>query len=252
MRRSIWFALAACFLCGRAWQAAAQYTYNYYYPPAPSSTPWAPAWSPDGRFVTVSMQGSLFNVDLETGTATELIADGRYDSSPHWSPDGNWIVYTSQATPTGPIQLAILEAGTGKARLLTNDRTTYLDPAFSPDGRRIAYVTTGSDGRFHIHVRAIRNGHWAGDPVALSTDNSYGSDRLYVGAWDMHLQPDWTPDGKELVFVSNRDVPLGSGDIFRMPVQPGAVRHAVRIFREQSLFRTRPQVSIDGKRIEVG
>ncbi|MBM3738304.1 MAG: hypothetical protein FJW39_21185 [Acidobacteria bacterium] len=241
-------ALVAYWLAGYAWQAAAQYTYNYYYPPAPNSTPWAPAWSPDGKFVTVSMQGSLFNIDPKTGAATELTADGRYDSSPHWSPDGRWIVYTSQ-TPTGPIQLAILDVSTGKTRLLTDDGSTYLDPAFSPDGRRIAYVTTGSSGRFHIHVRAIHDGQWDGGPAALTTDNPYGSDRLYVGAWDMHLQPAWTPDGKELIIVSNRDVPLGSGDIFRIPVQPDAMRQAVRIFREQSLFRTRPQVSIDGKRI---
>ena len=248
MRLRICFAIAAFWFCGCAWKAAAQYTYKYYYTPATNSTPWSPAWSPDGKLVTVSMQGSLFNVDPKTGKATELAADGRYDSSPHWSPDGKWIVYTTQ-TPTGPIQLAILEVATGKTRLLTNDRATYLDPAFSPDSRRIAYVTTGSNGRFHIHVRAFRDGQWDGDPIAVTTDNSYGSDRLYVGTWDMHMQPDWTPDGKELVIVSNRDVPLGSGDIFRIPVQPDGMRHAVRLFREQSLFRTRPQVSIDGKRI---
>ncbi len=246
MRLRIRLALVAC--CWIPWHAHAQYTYNYCYPPAPSSTPWAPAWAPSGKLITVSMHGSLFNVDPATGKATELTADGRYDSSPVWSPDGKWIVYTSQ-TPNGPIQLAILDVSTGKTRLLTQDNATYLDPAFSPDGRRIAYVTTGTTGRFHIHVREIRDGQWDGGPTAVTTDNSYGSDRLYVGAWDMHLQPDWTPDGKELVLVSSRDVPLGSGDIFRMPVQPDGMRHAARIFREQSLFRTRPQVSIDGKRI---
>ncbi|MFN0171766.1 MAG: CehA/McbA family metallohydrolase [Bryobacteraceae bacterium] len=240
--------LAALFLCGCWSIVSAQYTYNYYYPPAPSSTPWAPAWSPDGKLVTVSMLGSLWNIEPATGAAAELTADGRYDSSPHWSPDGKWIVYTSEA-PGGNIQLAILEVLTGRTRLLTSDNHTYLDPAFSPDGRRIAYVTTGSNGRFHIQVRGIRGGQWDGDPVQVTSDHSHGSVRLYVDVWDMHLQPSWTPDGKELVFVGNRDVPLGSGDIWRMPVEPGGGRKAVRIFREQSLFRTRPQVSIDGKRI---
>lgn len=241
-------AVAACWLLGCSWQAAAQYTYNYYYPPAPSSTPWAPAWSPDGKLVTVSMQGSLFNVDPATGKATELTADGRYDSSPHWSPDGKWIVYTSEA-PGKPIQLGILNVATGKSSLLTNDKSTYLDPAFSPDGRRIAYVTTGSNGHFHIHVRAVRDGQWNGDPVALTSDNAYAKDRLYVGSADMHMQPDWTPDGKELVILSNHGVPLGSGDIFRIPVQKDGMSQAAHVLQEQSLFRTRPQVSIDGKRI---
>ncbi len=194
------------------------------------------------------MQGSLWNVDPGTGVATELAADGRYDSSPHWSPDGRWIAYTSEA-PGLTTQLAILEVSTGRTKLLTNDKHTYLDPAFSPDGRRIAYVTTNPGGQFHVRVRGIRDGQWDGEPVAVTSDNRYPNDRLYVGAWDMHLQPAWTPDGKELVLVANRDVPLGSGDIWRMPVEPDGMRKAVRILREQSLFRTRPQVSIEGKRI---
>ena len=29
------------------------YMFNYYIPPAPSTTPWAPTWSPDGRWIAV-------------------------------------------------------------------------------------------------------------------------------------------------------------------------------------------------------
>mgnify|MGYP005847796015 CR=1 FL=1 len=235
-------------VCGWFSNALAQYTYNYYYPPAPSSSPWAPAWSPDGKLITVSMLGSIWNVDPASGVATELAADGRYDSSPAWSPDGKWIVYTSEA-PGGSIQLAVLEVSTGKTRLLTDDKFTYLDPSFSPDGRRIAYVSTALGGRFHIYVRGVREGQWDGEPVALTSDNRYPRNRLYVGPWDMHIQPAWTPDGQELVFVCNRDVPLGAGDLWKMPAAPNGMRKAVPILREQSLFRTRPDVSIDGKRI---
>src|SRR3954454_21574946 len=112
--------LACVWICGCGFHACAQYTYNYYYPPAPSSTPWAPAWSPDGKSITVSMMGSLWDVNPKTGVASELTTDGRYDSSPHWAPDGKWIVYTSQA-PGKSIQLAVLEVATGKTILLTNE-----------------------------------------------------------------------------------------------------------------------------------
>lgn len=44
-------------------------------PPAPSSTPWAPAWSPDGRALAVAISGSIWRVDVATGAAQELKAD---------------------------------------------------------------------------------------------------------------------------------------------------------------------------------
>ena len=36
------------------------YMHNYYLAPAPSSTPWAPAWSPDGSTIAVAMSGSIW------------------------------------------------------------------------------------------------------------------------------------------------------------------------------------------------
>lgn len=72
------------------------YMFNYYMPPAPSSTPWAPAWSPDGKSIAVSMQGSIWKIDLASGVATELTGNRRYHSSPTWSRDGKWIVYTAE------------------------------------------------------------------------------------------------------------------------------------------------------------
>ena len=39
------------------------YMHNFYFPPAPSSTPWAPSWSPDGESIAVAMSGSIWRVD---------------------------------------------------------------------------------------------------------------------------------------------------------------------------------------------
>ena len=39
------------------------YMWNYYIPPAPGTTPWAPCWSPDGKRIAVAMQGSIWIVD---------------------------------------------------------------------------------------------------------------------------------------------------------------------------------------------
>ncbi|MGH9672289.1 MAG: TolB family protein, partial [Bryobacteraceae bacterium] len=224
------------------------YMHNYYLPPAPSTTPWAPAWAPDGKSIAVAMQGSIFRVDPETGTATEIATGAAYMSSPAWSPDGKWLVYTADDDARS-IQLEILNVATGETHALTRDSHIYLDPVFSPDGTRLAYVSTQPNGYFNIYVRAVRDGRWAGEPVSLTGDNRYPRDRLYFGAWDMHTQPAWTPNGNEIVFVSNRGVALGSGDLMRMPAERGGILKATRILSEQTLYRTRPHVSPDGRRI---
>src|SRR3989454_10970199 len=235
---------------GRVYPAAKQggdYMYNYYLPPAPSSTPWAPAWSPDGKWIAVSMHGSIWKVDPATGLAVELTAAKTYDSSPDWSPDGKWIVYTADEEHRR-IQLRMLNAATGESHSLTDDDQIYTDPSFSPDGGRLAYVSTRPNGNFNIFVRAVHDGHWSGAELALTRDNRYPRARLYVGAFDSNTEPAWNPEGKEILFVSNRDVPLGSGDIWRMPSGAGSISKGVPVLREQSLYRTRPAVSPDGKR----
>lgn len=224
------------------------YMFNYYLPPAPSTTAWAPSWSPDGKWVAVAIDGSIWKVCLETGTASEINYNHKYHSSPTWSPDGRWIVYTADDDGTS-IQLETVNVATGESHALTNDNYLYTDPAFSPDGSRLAYVSTRPNGYFNVYVRPIRDGRWAGDEIAVTRDNNYGKERLYFGAWDMHTQPSWTPDGKELVLVSNRGAPLGSGNVWRVPVAPDAMRNATLVLQEETLYRTRPDVSRDGKRI---
>lgn len=223
------------------------YMHNFYFPPAPSSTPWAPDWSPDGSSIAVAMSGSLWSVDPETGVARELTADEGYHSSPDWSPDGKWIVYTDDDGGER-IQLAILDVEQGTSHSLTDDEWVYTDPVFSPDGSLLAYVSTKPSGYFNVYVRAIQDGRWSGPEVALSQDNSFGRSRLYFGEWDMNTNPAWLPDGRELLVVSNRDVPLGSGNVVRVPVAPDGVLDGTTVLREQTLYRTRPDVSIDGKR----
>ena len=223
------------------------YMFNYYFPPAPSTTPWAPAWSPDGKQIACGLYGSIWRVDLATDVAYEMTQDPHYHSSPDWSPDGKWIVYTSDHG-AATIQLEILNVETGDSHKLTNDRNIYTDPAFSRDGRWLAYVSTRPNGYFNIYIRPVSHGRWAGEEMALTEDHPHGKDRLYFGEWDMHIQPTWMPDGKEILFVSNRSVPLGSGHVWRMPVEPLGIRKARPILEEQSLYRTRPHVAPDGKR----
>ena len=223
------------------------YMHNFYFPPAPSSTPWAPNWSPDGESIAVAMSGSIWKVDPKTGIAEELTNDARYHSLPDWSPDGKWIVYTADDGST-TIQLSMLNVESGESHALTNDDFIYVDPVFSPDGTRLAYVSTKPNGYFNVYIRAIENGQWSGEEIAVSADNNYGNQRLYFGDWDMHITPTWLPNGNELLIVSNRGVPLGSGNVFRVPAEAQGIANANAVLEEQTLYRTRPHVSLDGKR----
>ena len=223
------------------------YMHNFYLPPAVNSTPWAPTWAPDGESIAVSMHGSIWSVAVESGLAIELVSGPMYYSSPSYSPDGRWMVYTAD-DHGGSIGLEILDLETGETRPLTDDEEVYADPSFSPDGTRLVYVSTEPSGYFNVYIRPISDGTWQGPPEAVTTDNSFGRDRLYFGSEDIHINPAWFPSGDELLVVSNRDIALGSGDVFRVPARAGGFADRVTVLREQTLYRTQPDVSIDGQR----
>ncbi len=230
-------------------KTGATYMYNYYLPPAGSSTPWWPSWSPDGKSLAFAMHGSIWTIRIGDTTAREVAYSKEYLSSPEWSPDGRWIAYTAEDFAQ-TINLMLLDLQSGKSIPLTTGGFVNLDPAWAPDGKRLAFVSTQPNGYFNIHVMEIADGR-SGKVTAVTTDHRFGSDRLYFGDYDEHISPTWSPDSKELIFVSNRGVPLGSGAIWRGPVEPDVMNsgHANRIHTEQTLFRTRPHWSPDGKRI---
>ncbi len=221
------------------------YMYNYYLPPT-SSTPWRPAWSPDGQELVFSMSGSLWKIKIGETTAHELTANPTYDSAPAWSPDGKWIVYTTEGAEG--INLMLLNIATGESTAITQGDQLNVDPVWSRDGTTLAYVNNSPGGRFNVYVRSFENGRFQ-DAVRLTEANSFGRSRLYFSPYDDHIQPTFSPDGKELILVSNRGIPMGSGAIWRAPIQPNMMAKATRILREETLYRTKPNWSPDGHRI---
>lgn len=226
------------------------YMHNFYLPPAPASSPWYPAWHPSGERIAVAMSGSIWEVDPTTGTATEIVHGPAYYSSPEYSPDGDWIAYTADDGGNA-IALEVMNAATGERFSLTapdDAHHVHADPRFSPDGTRIAYVSTAPSGYFNVYVRPFANGRWTGPPEAVTSDNSFGRNRLYFGPWDMHISPAWLPGGDELLIVSNRDMALGSGNVYRVPARAGGIEERQVVLDEQTLYRTQPHVAYDGKR----
>ncbi len=229
---------------------ASGYMYSYYVPQS-ASTPWRPAWSPDGKEIAFGMSGSLWKIKPGETTAYELTANTTYDSSPAWSPDGRFIVYTGEDS-TG-VNLMLLNVATRESTVLTRGADIYTDPVFSPDGKSIAFVramqgAARAANGFLIYTMPFDNGK-AGQPTQITAQNSFGRARLYFSPHDDHISPSWSPDGKEMLLISNRGIPLGSGAIWRTRVEPNAMAKAKMILREETLYRTQPQFSPDGKRI---
>ena len=71
------------------------YYWREMYVPQATSGPSAVTWSPDGRDVIYSMQGSLWRQRLGTTEARQLTSGPRYDYQPDWSPDGRYVVFSS-------------------------------------------------------------------------------------------------------------------------------------------------------------
>lgn len=220
------------------------YYFREMYLPQPTTGPSSVAWSPDGTAVVYSMQGTLWQQPLGSNEAKQLTADPSYDYQPDWSPDGRRIVYVSYRNDS--MELRLLDLSTGTSRPLTQNGAVNVEPRFSPDGARIAFVSTLFQRRWHIFVVDLRGGA-PGEPRRLTANRRTEQPRTYYSAFDHYLSPSWSPDGSEILFVSNPDRLWGTGGFSRMPARAEA--QAREIHYEETTWKARPDWSPDGERV---
>jgi TolB protein len=220
------------------------YYFREMYLPQLTTGPSSVAWSPDSRSLVYSMAGSLWKQKLDSTVAEQLTAGPGYDYEPDCSPDGRWVVYSSYAKDA--IELWAINLETRQSRQLTSGGAVNLEPRFSPDGKRIAFVSTSYQKHFHIFVAQFANGE-LNDLKRLTGETRSELPRYYYSEFDHEISPAWSPDGTELVFVSNRGHIYGTGGFWRMKAEPGAV--AREIHYEETAWKARPDFSPDGKRI---
>ena len=214
------------------------------YLPQLTTGPSAAAWAPDSASIVYSMAGSLWRQKLDSGIADQLTAGPGYDYQPDCSSDGHWVVYTSYAKDA--VELWSLNLDTKQSLQLTHGGAVNVEPRFSPDGKRIAFVSTSFNGHLHIFAGDFRNGELT-NVERLTGENHSDLPRYYYSAFDHEISPAWSPDGAEILFVTNRGHFYGTGGFWRMKAMPGA--QAREIHYEETTWKARPDFSPDGKRI---
>ena len=174
-----------------------------------------PLWSPDGdRIAFMSQHGDtsdMYVMALAGGEPNRISINAGNSGEPvlgDWSPDGEWLVFYSHGSGDG------LGDGSEDARglwlrnpngvnVLRLTAARDRDPAWSPEGDKIAFVRkeNGSDDIFVL--RFLGGGSAPGEFEITRLTQHESNDQ----------SPNWSPDGLNLVFVSYRD---GNGEIYSM------------------------------------
>jgi serine/threonine-protein kinase len=253
------------------------------------------AWSPDGRqvayvrsprrFGNVERPESIYVAPLDGGPSrfVGLVFD------PHsltWSPDGRWLalvsgndafaVGTQQFGNKGPSAVVLVPAVGGAPVPVTDNASLNMSPVWTPDSRRMLFVSDREGARDVYAVRLANSGIPAGKPsrittglnahsISLSADGTRQAYSVYASRANVWAIPIPTgapvsvdratqvttgnqtvermalsPDGRWLYFDSDRS---GNADIYRMLLSGGEPEQLTTDLADDFL----PNVSPDGR-----
>jgi imidazolonepropionase-like amidohydrolase/Tol biopolymer transport system component len=137
--------------------------------PDPTGYEGNAGWSPDGRVVAFAralpdfaakrLRSDLMLLDVDAGTLREVSIAGISNpavSDPFWLREGKRIAFVARDARRGRGgRVWIVDASGGQASPLTDDSVQALAPAFTADGRRMAYFAPDSGGRMQVWVQEI-------------------------------------------------------------------------------------------------
>ncbi len=200
-----------------------------------------PDWSTDGRKIVWWHQGVAGNFDVfvmnaDGSNQVNLTTENTgADLNAAWSPDGTEIVLDSNyQTDTGSSEIQVMDANGNFLRQLTHNGPDFDNfGQFSPDGTRIAFT----------------HGSAAGEDSAIYTmDADDGGNLVKVTPDSLAaFTPDWSPDGKRIVFVDSSCVACQPAqDIWVIDANGGNLK---RLTDTTTEIEFRPGFSPDGKKL---
>ena len=233
-----------------------------------------PRFSPDGRylsFLSARPEGSpteLWVLDRHGGEPRQLSRCHGEVSGYAWSPDGRHValvmhafedpksprprvidVYQFKAERQGYLtaqvrpHLSLLDVGTGACEILTRDpaRADSL-PAFSPDGRQIAYVSNRVDDPRQAGV----------DEINLVAAAAGATPRRLLSTWSPnHQRLLWSPDGSLLAFLEGDELKYNAYlmDVLAVAELPSGRARALTAALDRAVLS--PAFAPDGRSIEL-
>jgi hypothetical protein len=180
-------------------------------------------WSSDGsRLAYVVIRGGDSQIEILDVASTDVIRRLEVPgvgavSDPKFSPDGQFLVF--QGMSGGKSDIYVVNVEQGDIRQLTDDRFYDGQPAWSPDGRRIAWATDRATTDFERLT-------WGEMELAVMDVDTRRFEVLDIFDGVKHIDPQWTPDGSGLYFISDRE---GISDIYRIDLASGSVFQVTRL-----------------------
>lgn len=162
-------------------------------------------WSPDGATLAYCAERGgeydIYTIAVSGGAERRLTTAPGLDDGPDYAPDGRWIYFNSERT--GSMQIWRMHPDGSGQEPVTDDEWNNWFPHPSPDGKWIVFLSyakgvTGHPANHDVRLRLLPAA--GGPPRELA--------RLFGGQGTINV-PSWSPDSRELAFVSYRLVPAG-------------------------------------------
>ena len=235
--------------------------------------------SPDGNHVVYSVQrvnpetekkyANLWVVPAEGGDPVQFTTGDQVDTKPRWSPDGGQIAFLSNRESEKQFQVYLIPFQGGEAQKLTDLKGTFSTIKWSPKGDKLLCQFRKKDQgaldrekdeakkELGVVARHVTRTFYKLDGEGYLPDerwhiwvidvSSGESQQLTEGKIYDEVHPNWSPDGKEIVYLTNQtpepDLDPDEVELFIMDAQKGKSRKIKAPVGPKHL----PVLSPDGK-----